>query len=116
MSLENKEKIFYNRKDLKSEIIEGNVKRFIYTGKNIQTVEYHFPPDKTFPPHKHDRHEQIGYLVTGKMGFKIGNKEKILLPGDYYHVPIGVMHNAWTFEEPSVLLDIFSPPREDLAK
>ncbi len=114
MSLKKEEKIFFNREALKPQIVEGNVKRYIYTGKNIQTVEYHFPPNKTFPSHKHDKHEQIGYLVKGKMGFKIGNKEKILLPGDYYHVPIGVFHNAWTLEESSVLLDIFSPPREDL--
>ncbi len=96
------------------EVVEGDVTRYIYTGKNLQVVEYHFPPNKTFPAHSHDVHEQMGYLVKGKMGMKVGEKETILTPGDWYHAPIGVEHNAWTFEEPSVLLDIFSPPREDL--
>lgn len=105
---------FFNRDDMKKEIVEGDVTRFIYTGANIQIVEYHFPPNKTFPPHVHDSHEQMGYLVKGKMGFKVDGVESILLPGDYYHAGIGVEHNAWTFEEPSVLIDIFSPPREDL--
>ncbi len=112
----NTNKIYFNSKDLEPETVEGDVVRYTYTGKNIQTVEYHFPPNKTFPAHKHDIHEQMGYLVKGKMGFKIGDEEKILLPGDYYHAPIGTMHNAWTFDEPSVLLDIFSPIREDLVK
>jgi len=115
--MQNREvKYFFNASDLDPETVEGNVERFIYTGQNLQIVEYHFPPHKTFPSHKHDAHEQMGYLVSGKMGFKVGGKEQILLPGDFYHAPIGVEHNAWTFEEPSVLLDVFSPPREDLIK
>ncbi|GAI06656.1 unnamed protein product, partial [marine sediment metagenome] len=93
---------------------EGDVERCIYTAKNMQVVEYRFPANKVFPEHKHDDHEQIGCLISGKMGFKVGGVEKIILPGDYYHAPIGVIHNAWTLEEPSVLLDFFSPPRDDL--
>lgn len=109
-------KLYFNHSDLEPETVEGNVTRYIYTANNIQIVEYHFPPNKTFPPHSHDIHEQMGYLLKGKMGFKINGIEKILLPGDYYHAEAGVEHNAWTFDEPSVLIDIFSPPREDLIK
>lgn len=114
MEKKKKDLPFYNAGDLEPETVEGNVTRYVYTASNMQTVEYHFPPNKTFPPHKHDKHEQIGYLVKGKMGFKVGDEEKIILPGDYYHAPAGVIHNAWTLDEPAVLLDFFSPPREDL--
>jgi len=114
MAKKNDFKDFFKASDLKSEIVEGNVTRYIYTGKNMQVVEYRFPPNKVFPEHKHDEHEQLGYLVSGKMGFKVGGVEKILMPGDYYHAQIGVVHNSWTFDEPSVLLDFFSPPRDDL--
>jgi quercetin dioxygenase-like cupin family protein len=109
-------KAFFNTSDLPSEIVEGNVVRHIYSGLHLQTVVYHFPPNKVFPPHKHDANEQMGYLVQGKMGFKVGDVERILSPGDFYHAPIGVLHNAWTLDEPSVLLDFFSPPREDLVQ
>jgi quercetin dioxygenase-like cupin family protein len=109
-------KHFFNESDLEPEIVEGNVQRKIYTAENIQAVIYHFPPNKVFPPHTHDIHEQMGYLVSGKMGFKVGEDVRILLPGDFYRAPIGVEHNAWTLEEPSVLLDFFSPVREDLLK
>jgi quercetin dioxygenase-like cupin family protein len=112
--MNDKVKLFFNANDMKKETVEGNVDRFIYTGKNLQVVEYRFPPNKVFPEHKHDIHEQMGYLVSGKMGFKVGGVEKILMPGDYYHAPIGVLHNSWTFEEPAVLLDFFSPIRDDL--
>ncbi len=108
-------KLFFNEENLSEEIVEGDVKRYIYTGKNIQIIVYHFPPDKTFPLHTHDIHEQMGFLYKGKMGFNVDGNEQILNPGDFYHAPIGIEHNAWTFDEPSVLIDIFSPIREDLA-
>lgn len=107
-------KKFFNAADLKVETVEGDVQRYIYTGDHIQIVEYRFPPNKTFPPHSHDVHEQMGYLVSGKMEFTVGGETKLLLPGDYYHAPAGVVHNTRTLEEPAVLVDIFSPPREDL--
>ncbi len=106
---------FFNETDMKEETVEGDVKRYIYTGENIQFVIYHFPANRVFPVHAHDIHEQMGFLHSGKMGFKVGGEERILMPGDCYHAPIGVEHNAWTLEEPSVLIDMFSPPREDLA-
>ncbi|MBN1293073.1 MAG: cupin domain-containing protein [Candidatus Latescibacteria bacterium] len=109
-------KHFFNETDLKTEIVEGDIKRVIYTGENIQVILYHFPPHKVFPVHAHDKQEQMGYLVSGKMGFMVGGEERTLLAGDFYRAPIGVEHNAWTMDEPSVLLDIFAPPRKDLIK
>ena len=105
---------FFNAKSMRKEITEGDVTRYIYSGEHLQVVEYHFPANKTFPPHSHAENEQMGYLVSGRMGFKVGGKEQELKPGDWYHAPIGVEHNAWTYDEPAVLLDLFSPPREDL--
>ena len=106
--------LFIGHSEMKEDIVEGDVKRFIYTGDKMQVVEYHFPPGKTFPPHSHEANEQMGYLVSGKMGFSIGGVKKDLLPGQWYRAPIGVEHNAWTYDEPSILLDIFAPPRDDL--
>ena len=109
-------KHFFNDTQLEEEIVEGDVKRYIYTGENIQCIIYHFPPNKVFPLHTHDIHEQMGFLYKGRMGFNVGGEERILKPGDFYRAPIGVEHNAWTFEEPSILIDLFSPVREDLLK
>jgi len=109
-------RFFFKGSDFEPEVVEGDVERVIYTGEHIQIVEYKFPPNKVFSVHRHDANEQMGYLVSGRMGFMVGGVEKILNPGDYYHAPVGIEHNAWTFEEPSVLLDIFGPPRDDLVR
>lgn len=107
---------FFNDQTLEEEIVEGKIRRCIFTAENIQVIIYHFPPDTVFPLHTHDKHEQMGYLVSGKMGFNAGGDVRTLLPGDFYYAPIGMEHNAWTMDEPSVLLDFFSPIREDLVK
>ena len=107
-------KKFFNAAEMKAETVEGDVERYIYTGQEMQVVEYRFPANKTFPAHKHDAHEQMGYLVSGKMEFTVGGTTKILLPGDFYHAQIGVSHNTRTLDEPAVLIDVFSPPRDDL--
>ena len=44
-------KHFFNESDLETEIVEGDIKRVIYTAENIQTILYHFPPNKVFPVH-----------------------------------------------------------------
>lgn len=105
---------FFNFSDLETEVVEGNVQRVVYTGANIQMVEYHFPANKKFTAHKHDAHEQMGYLIEGKMGFIVGEEERILQAGEFYHAQIGQMHNGWTFDAPAKLLDIFAPARDDI--
>ena len=105
---------FFRAEDMKKEIVEGDVLRYIYTGKNLQVVEYHFPAHRDFPLHSHDIHEQMGYLVSGKIELEIDGEARILEPGDWYHAAVGLSHKARTFDEPSVMLDIFSPIRDDL--
>jgi quercetin dioxygenase-like cupin family protein len=106
--------MFFNRDTMERQELDGGIVRYIYGGRQIQVVEYHFPPNKTFPEHHHDINEQMGLVISGRIGLEVGGKKQILGPGDYYHAPVGVPHRAWTLDEPTVLLDIFSPPRDDL--
>lgn len=110
----NHELFFIRPEEMKEEIVEGDVRRQIFTGDNIQVVKYYFPPHKVFPSHSHEKQEQMGYLIEGTMGFSIDGEKTELHPGEWYRVPVGVEHNAWTGSEPAVLIDIFSPPRDDL--
>ncbi|ORC38294.1 hypothetical protein B4O97_00625 [Marispirochaeta aestuarii] len=107
-------KAFFNAEEMRKEVVEGDVVRYIYTGKHLQVVEYHFPPNKSFPAHSHDAHEQMGYVVSGKACFTVNGVTKDLFPGDWYHAPIGIEHEVRIYDEPTVLLDFFSPPRDDL--
>jgi quercetin dioxygenase-like cupin family protein len=66
------------------------------------------------PLHKHGN-EQTGYLLSGKLRFFSGDQEFIVLTGDSWTFPGNVPHGAEGLEE-SVVLECFSPVREDYLK
>ncbi|MCM3767631.1 cupin domain-containing protein [Neobacillus niacini] len=58
-------------------------------------------------------HEQISYIEKGKVEFDVAGKKRILVVGDTQYVPPNVKHQVRVLEE-CVILDIFTPLREDL--
>lgn len=63
------------------------------------------------PSHSHP-HNQAGYVVSGRISITVDGKSCDLGPGDSYFAPSGVLHSAKALEE-SVVVDTFSPPRDD---
>ena len=61
--------------------------------------------------HSHP-HEQIVWMLKGRMEFRIGSERKMCRPGDIAVIPGGVEHEAW-FHEDTEVIDVFAPPRED---
>ena len=61
----------------------------------------------------HDHHHaQVTYVESGTFDVTIGDKTQTLGGGDSFYVPPHVSHGA-VCTEPGVLLDVFSPARED---
>lgn len=67
------------------------------------------------PLHSHP-HEQGGMLLQGRMELQIGDETRIVEPGGMYLVPGGVPHRAKAIGGPALVLDVFSPIREDYAE
>ena len=67
------------------------------------------------PLHAHP-HEQAGMLLQGKLQLTIGDETRVMEPGSLYIVPGGVLHRAVALDGPVLVLDIFSPIREDYAR
>jgi quercetin dioxygenase-like cupin family protein len=83
-------------------------------GETIMLVEVHFEANTPAARHSHP-HEQITYVAKGRMKFIRDQEEIIVKAGESIRMPSNVPHEAASFEE-SVLLDFFSPPREDFRK
>ena len=68
------------------------------------------------PLHKHV-HEQITYVLKGSFQFMIDDgatKEvQIVKEGDSIHFPSNVLHGCIPLEDDGILLDAFTPVRED---
>ncbi len=77
---------------------------------NWVTIE----PDRAIPVHQHP-HEQIGVILEGGMELTIGDETRTLRPGDAYSVPPHLPHGGRATGDGCVVLDVFTPVREDYA-
>lgn len=94
---------------------EGAERRVLAFGGRLMAVEFRFEAGITAPMHKHP-HEQIGYVVDGELDFLMEGKEPVRLKqGDSYYVPPETMHGVVIYAR-TVLLDCFTPLREDFLK
>jgi quercetin dioxygenase-like cupin family protein len=67
------------------------------------------------PLHSHP-HEQGGVLLRGTVELTIGEETRRVGPGSLFLIPPNVPHRAVAVDGPAVVLDVFSPIREDYAE
>lgn len=105
---------FFIADDHPWEDLGAGIKRKIvgYTDE-LMAVHVCFDKGAVGEPHAHDIHDQIGYVVSGSFEAEINGQKKILKQGDAYIARKHFMHGAVALEQDSVLLDAFSPARED---
>jgi quercetin dioxygenase-like cupin family protein len=69
-------------------------------------------PDSIVPGHSH-ANEQLGMVVRGSVSFRVGEESRDLGPGGTWRIPPDTPHEVRTGPEGAVVLDVFSPARED---
>lgn len=88
------------------------IERQMVVGENIMICRFKFVPFLVTPAHSHP-HEQMTLVIKGKVDFIIGEEEKIVSAGDVLHFPPNSWHGATMLDEEVILIDIFSPIREE---
>lgn len=88
------------------------IKRQMVVGQNMLMCRFTFEPFLVTPEHTHP-HEQMTLVIKGRVKFFIDGEERIVTPGDVLHFPPHNRHGATMLDEEVVLIDIFSPIRED---
>lgn len=88
------------------------IQRQMVVGQNVMICRFTFEPFLVTPEHTHP-HEQMTIVAKGKVKFTIEGEVKIVSPGDVLHFPPNNRHGATMLDEEVVLIDIFSPIRED---
>ena len=102
---------FYDENEVeKRELVPGVHARLIW-GEKIMMGIIDIEPSAVVPAHSHP-HEQTGYLVSGHMDFLVDGEHHTAKPGDNWNIAGDVEHSATALEE-SVVIEVFSPIRED---
>ena len=91
------------------------VARKVFSGEGATLAFTTMDPGHEAMPHSHP-HEQIEYLLAGRMRFVVGEEETVLEAGGLLVVPPDVEHHGVTLgDEPVVALSVFSPKRDEYA-
>jgi quercetin dioxygenase-like cupin family protein len=69
-------------------------------------------PNTDYPYHQHP-HEQMGYMLEGELELSMAGETRLLKAGDCYAIPPFLPHRARTLEKSCLVLDVFTPIRED---
>jgi quercetin dioxygenase-like cupin family protein len=104
----------YMLKNVESKPVQmfaGVARRTLAQSNNLMVVEFRFLKGAEVGLHHHPN-EQIGYVASGEVEMKIGDKNHRLVEGDSYLIPGEVIHGTKAIMD-SVLVDIFYPPRRD---
>lgn len=102
-------------KDVELEDLGDGVSRKVLSHHdNLMAVEVYFEKGAIGALHSHP-HEQITYCLSGAFEFSIGGVKKVIRKGDTTFKEPDIEHGALCLEK-GVLLDIFTPCREDFLK
>ncbi len=104
-----------NWSNIPVEHVAAGIERQMVVGENLMIIRFRFAPFLVTPEHEH-HHEQMSIVVSGRVRFFVEGTERIASPGDVLHFPPNCWHGATMMEEEVVLIDIFTPVREDFLK
>ncbi len=77
----------------------------------LMVVRVEFEKGSIGSLHQHP-HSQITHVESGKFEVAINNEKKVLTSGDAFYIPPNADHGCVCLED-GVLIDVFSPMRED---
>jgi len=92
-------------------VAEGIARQMVW-GERVMVCRLRIAPRTVTPVHTHP-HEQITLVEQGPVEFFIDGQSRIAQTGDVLHFPSNVQHGATMLDREVVLVDIFSPIRED---
>ena len=112
MSTSEPVKVFIENREVPWEIVAPGMRRKIMAwDERLMVVKVEFEKGAVGTLHQH-HHSQITHVENGIFEVEIDGEKKILTTGDAFYIPSNVMHGAVCLEA-GVLIDIFSPMRED---
>ena len=108
-------KVFIADNDIAWELPEPGIRRKVMAHDDrLMLVKVEFRKGAVGALHEH-HHSQISHVESGVFEISIGGEKQVLKAGDAYYIPPHVIHGALCLED-GVLIDVFSPHREDFVK
>jgi quercetin dioxygenase-like cupin family protein len=105
---------FFSWNDLPREQVTDMIERNMFTSSNMTLSQAVLQEGCTVPKHAHG-YEQATYVIEGALRFRLGDdgaEEIDVCAGEVLVIPPDVVHEVHALGK-TLVLDIFSPPRQD---
>lgn len=79
---------------------------------DLMVCELHWNKGDVGEVHSHP-HRQCGYIIKGSFEATVGGEKQVLRAGDCFYTEADQPHGLVCLEDGSVMLDIFTPFREN---
>ena len=93
------------------QLVEGVELSTLVHGEKTLMGRFKIAKGSAIPAHSHP-HEQTGFMISGKLRFNVDGEVTDVENGDSWCVGGGVEHSAEALED-TILIEVFSPVRED---
>jgi len=97
-----------------AELESGNgdtIARRYLTGERVTVARFELKRGGIVPRHSHVN-EQVSCVLSGALAFRFDDRELVARAGDVIQIPGGAAHEVTVLED-AVVLDVFSPIRQD---
>jgi len=110
MKIESKKFVFGDEQEIET-VDKGIRRQMMGFNGQIMMARVWFEEEAIGYVHDH-YHSQVSYVESGEFDVNVDNEIKRLKAGDSFYIPPNVSHGA-VCKKAGVLLDVFSPARED---
>ncbi len=93
------------------EELSPSIERQALHTENMTLARVRFKEGAEVAPHAHEN-EQVVMVLEGSIRFRVGDEEAVVSAGQSVSIPSNAPHSTEALE-PSLVLDFFSPRRED---
>lgn len=90
----------------------AGVRMSVLAGERMMANWVRISPGAEVPAHAHV-HEQLGLVLEGEIEMMIDGETRTIGPGACYCISSDISHGAVGGPDGALVLDVFSPPRED---
>lgn len=97
--------------EVPAEKLSDSITRQMVGGKQATLARFSLARGAHVGLHQHES-EQYCCVQQGALKMKLAGNEMVLRPGDVLVIPSMAEHEAWAMED-CVVMDFFSPPRQD---
>ena len=92
--------------------VGDGIERQMVWGRQLMVCRMRFAPRVVTAVHRHP-HEQMTIVERGHVQFTVEGQRRLVSPGQILYFPSDCEHGATMLDDEVVLIDVFSPIRED---